>query len=307
MSLKEAFKPEGVVFHNGLYKPALEARVSIYDHGFLYGDGLFETMRAYNGRVFALTAHLQRLYRGLACLGFSIEQFPYTMPQLAEAIEKTVALNSLTEAYVRITVTRGEGPPGLDPELCFKPNVVIIARPVRALPPAERPQGIRAVTVSVRKPSPASLDPALKSLNYLPNIMATMAARAAGAEEGILLNEQGFVAEGAVSNIFWISQNKIYTPSLDTGILPGITRETVLEVINDMGLQVKEGLFTISHLYSAQEVFFTNSGKELLPVGFIDGRQIGSGRPGERTCHLWQRYREKVWHEIGTRLNRTEA
>ncbi|KAB2953860.1 branched-chain amino acid aminotransferase [Heliorestis acidaminivorans] len=307
MSLKEAFKPEGIVFHNGLYKPALEARVSIYDHGFLYGDGLFETMRAYNSRVFALTSHLQRLYGGLACLGFNLEEFPYTMPQLAEAIEKTVTINSLTEAYVRITVTRGEGPPGLDPELCFKPNVVIIARPVRALPPSERPVGIRSAIVPIRKPSPASLDPALKSLNYLPNIMAIMAARAVGAEEGILLNEQGFIAEGTVSNIFWIANKTVYTPSLGVGILPGITRDTVIEVAKDLGFDFQEGFYTISHLYSAEEIFFTNSGSELLPVGYIDGRPVGNGRPGKRTCHLWQKYREKVWHEIGSRLNRTEA
>lgn len=299
LNAKAAFTPEGIIFLDGSFVPAAEARVGVYDHGFMYGDGLFETMRAYNGHVFALEAHLERLWSGLAVLGFSLSDFPFSRKQIAEATLKTVALNGLSEAYVRLTITRGEGPPGLDPAVCLQPHVVIVARPIHAISPLERQVGIRLASVPVSKPSFTALDPTLKSLNYLPNILAKIHAKISGAEEGLMLAEQGYVAEGTVSNVFWIDNNGLCTPSMDTGILPGITRRLVIDAAKRLGLTVREGLFTIGHIYGAREVFLTNSGSEVIPVGWVDGRPIGDTKPGNITCRLWQNYREIVWEQIG--------
>ncbi|RJQ32505.1 MAG: branched-chain-amino-acid transaminase [Peptococcaceae bacterium] len=279
------------VYLNGDYVPAENAKVSVFDHGFLYGDGVFETMRAYGRRVFMLAEHLERLYRSAAIISLVI---PYRIEELAAAVEGTIQRNNLSGAYIRLSISRGVGPLGIDPLSCTGPTVVCMARALAGYPAELYSQGVRAVTVRTRRTPAEALDPAAKTFNFLNNIMAKIEANAAGAYEGIMLNSSGYVAEGTVSNLFLLRRGALLTPAPEAGILPGITRNVVLELAVGQGLKVVETLFGPDELYAAEEMFLTNSSWELLPVVTVDGFPIGGGRPGPVTGLLLDAYRKMV-------------
>ncbi|RJQ27373.1 MAG: branched-chain-amino-acid transaminase [Peptococcaceae bacterium] len=279
------------VYLNGDYVPAEDAKVSVFDHGFLYGDGVFETMRAYVGRVFMLTEHLERLYRSAAIISLVI---PYRIEELAAAVEGTIQRNNLPGAYIRLSVSRGAGPLGIDPLNCAGPTVVCTARALAGHPEVLYSRGVQAVTVCTRRIPVEALDPSAKTFNFLNNIMAKIEANAAGAYEGIMLNSSGQVAEGTVSNLFLLRRGVLLTPAPEAGILPGITRNTVLELAGGMGIRAVETLFGPGELYAAEEMFLTNSSWELLPVVTVDGFPVGSGRPGPVTGLLLDAYRKLV-------------
>ncbi|MFZ3172565.1 MAG: branched-chain-amino-acid transaminase [Carboxydocellales bacterium] len=279
------------VFLNNQLVPQDEAKISVYDHGFLYGDGLFDTMRAYNGKVFRLEQHLDRLQGNARCLALSM---PWSREELAKAIQTTIQANNLSEAYIRLTISRGPGPIGIDPRLCPQPTLVIMAKELIPLPNEDYTKGIDTITLNTRRNPIQSLDPSLKSLSFLNNILAKLELINAGISEGIMLNYESVISEGTVSNIFWVSQGVLYTPSPEVGILLGITRQTVLEISAEAGLEAHQGAYAAEQLYQADECFFTNSSGELRPVTQVDGQVIGDGKPGPVTRRLHEIYREVV-------------
>ncbi|MCL6636050.1 MAG: branched-chain-amino-acid transaminase [Peptococcaceae bacterium] len=280
-----------LVYLNGAYVPENEAFVSVFDHGFLYGDGVFETMRAYGGQVFKLAEHLARLHRSAAAIFLEI---PLAPGELAEVVRETVRRNGLAEAYVRLSVSRGPGPVGIDPRRCTSPTVVCLAGEVPGDLERLRRQGVRAVITRTRRVPAESLDPAAKTCNFLNGIVAKIEASRAGAFEGIMLNTRGEVAEGTVSNVFICRKGALLTPAAAAGILRGITRDTVLALARDIGLQAEEALFGPSELFGAEEVFLTNSSWEVMPVTELDGRPVGGGVPGPVAGLLRQEYRRLV-------------
>ncbi|MGQ9532111.1 MAG: aminotransferase class IV [Desulfotomaculales bacterium] len=282
------------VYLNGRLVPADGARVSAADRGFLYGDGVFETLRAYGGRPFQLTEHVARLYRSASLMGLEL---PWPPGAVREAVEATIEANKLAEAYVRITVTRGEGL-GIEPPTAAKPTLVVHTRPL-AIDPQVYQKGIAAVVVRTRRNLPAAVPLEAKSLNFLNNILAYREARAMGAQEAIMLNAEGAVAEGSVSNLFVVVQGKVLTPSMEAGIFPGLARETVLRLAREMGQPVEERLFGPDMLLSADEVFLTNSVREVVPVVRVNGSAIGEGRPGRVTRLLLDAYRALVRRTLG--------
>jgi len=242
------FLNEGVV-------PEEEALISVYDHGFLYGDGVYETMRSYDGVVFMLARHLERLARSAALIRLALPSPSF----FAGAVRETLAANRLTEAYIRITVSRGKGAIGLDPDLCPRPTFVVIAEPFRRYPEAWYQGGVKMIVAATRRNPADAVNPRIKSLNFLNNILAKIEAKEGGALEAVMLNEQGWIAEGTVSNVFFVRGGRLCTPSAEAGILDGITRELVIDLARGSGLEVGEGLFGVDDLLSADEVFFTNS------------------------------------------------
>lgn len=285
--------PEYVYLNNKLVA-AEKATISVYDHGFLYGDGIFETMRAYEGKVFCQEEHLTRLFNSanLICL-----KMPWSKVELAKAICATIEKNQLASAYVRLTVSRGKGPLGLDPRLCPEPSLVIMARPFMAKQEIYE-AGVKVVTVETRRISPQALNPQIKSMNFLNNILAKIETISTGAFEGIMLNYESWITEGTVSNIFIIKGNRILTPSAQSGILMGITRNTVIALAVNLGLLVQETLLTKDDLYRAEEVFLTNSSGEVIPVVQVDDQVIGSGKPGSQTLALLKSYRQLVYQNL---------
>lgn len=279
------------VFLNDKLVPEEEAKISVYDHGFLYGDGIFDTMRAYDGRVFRLEQHLERLRENACSLALSL---PWSNEELAAAINATGKANNLPDAYIRLSISRGPGPIGIDPRLCPRPTLVVMAKELPQGREDVYTQGITAITLNTRRNPVQCLDPGIKSLNFLNNILAKLELINAGIGEGIMLNCESKVAEGTVSNIFWCSQGALYTPSREVGILLGITRQTVLEIAGEAGLEVHQGAYALEELYRAEEIFFTNSSGELIPVTRVDDRVIGSGKPGPVTGRLHKLYREDV-------------
>lgn len=284
------------VYLNGDYVPATEAKVSVYDHGFLYGDGVFETMRSYGGRVFKLSEHLERLYRSAAIISLVV---PYKVGELTAAVEGTIQRNNLPDAYIRLSVSRGVGPLGIDPLGCTGPTVVCMARALTNHPAELYSQGVQVVTVHTRRVPAEALDPSAKTFNFLNNILAKIEVNAAGAYEGVMLNTNGQVAEGTVSNLFLLRGGALLTPARKAGILPGITRNTVLELAGELGITAVEALFGPDELYAAEELFLTNSSWELLPVVKVDGFSVGSGRPGPVTRMLLDAYRKLVAESLG--------
>jgi len=272
------------------FVPKEEAKISVFDHGFLYGDGLFETLRAYNGVIFRLSQHLERLARSAQRLELSLP----ASAQLESILYDTLNRNALRDALLRLTLTRGEGEIGLDPALCEKPTLVITARPFTGYPLDDYLIGISAALVRVRRNAPAALDPALKSTSFLNNILAKIEAKKAGAVEGIFLNSDGYLSEGTVSNLFWVRQGRLETPSLAVGLLEGITREVVIALAEKEGIPVKEGFYKPEVLIEADEAFLTNSGFELMPLTRIDGEAIGSGLPGPITGRLHHAFKEVI-------------
>lgn len=277
------------VYLNGQFVPEEEAKISVFDHGLLYGDGVFEGIRAYDGYVFKLDRHIDRLYDSARAISL---QIPLTKEQMAQAIIETLRINRLRSSYIRPVVTRGPGDLGVDPRRCQgKPSVIIIVKEWKSLYGEElSKRGLRAIVASTRARQPDSLSQNIKSLNYLSNIMAKIEANHVGADEAIMLDSNGFVAEGTADNVFIVKGGKIFVPPTVTN-LPGITRETVIELAHQEKIPVREEFFGISALYMADECFITGTAAEIAPVVEIDGRQIGTGKLGSLTQKLMQRFR----------------
>jgi len=276
------------IYLNDRFVPKDEAVVSVFDHGFLYGDGVFETMRTYHGKVLLLTDHLARLERSASTLGLSL---PVSRERLADLVREASTRNRLQEAYLRVTVSRGPGEIGLDPALCKAPTLVIIAKPFQPYPDSFYKHGVSVVIAATRRNSPEAIPPHVKSLNYLNNILAKMEATAAGAHEALLLNRYNEVTEGTTSNVFVVREGRLRTPAIDCGILAGLTRGVILKVAHNLGIETEETRLTVNDLYDADECLLTNTTQEVLPVTQVDGKMIGNGRPGEITRRLHASFR----------------
>lgn len=276
------------VYLNGKFVPENEAKVSVFDHGFLYGDGVFEGIRAYNGRVFRLKEHVDRLYESAKAIGMTI---PMDREEMAELILESCRQNNLRNAYMRPIVARGVGDLGLDPRKCKQPTVVVIAREFGALYGDKYEKGLKLCTVSVRRNSPNSVSPNIKSLNYLNNILARIEVNAQGCDEGIMLDLNGFVSEATADNIFLIKGGVVITPPTYNS-LKGITRQAVIDIARDSGYEVKEEPITMFDVYAADEVFITGTAAEIAPCVNIDNRIVGNGAPGPVTKHLIEGFRK---------------
>ena len=277
-----------VVYLNGELVPEEDARVSVYDHGLLYGDGAFEGIRVYSGKVFKLREHIVRLYRSAHAMMINL---PITEEEMEQAILTALRTNGVMDGYVRITITRGVGL-GLDPRVCKTPTVIIMTDRLALYPEEMYNEGLQVVTVSTRVPPAQALEPRIKSLGkYVINIQAKIEANRVGAGEGLMLNTEGYVAEGTGDNIFLVRDGKLVTPPPYAGILEGITRNVVMGLARDMGIPVEERLFTLFDVYVADECFLTGTAAEVIPVVKVDGRTIGTGRPGEMTTRLIEAFR----------------
>lgn len=276
------------VYLNDKLVPASEAMVSVFDHGFLYGDGIYEAMRVYDSVVFMLDEHLQRLYRSASFIGLDI---PKNIPDIKIAIYETLQANKLTNAYVRLTVSRGQGPIGLDPDLCKEPTFVVITNEFKNYPKAYYEDGIKLIIADVRRNLKEALNPQIKSLNFLNNILAKIEAKQADVYEAIMLNALGHLTEGTISNIFFIEDGILCTPSVECGILDGITRAMVIDLAIKNGAEVKEGAFTQDELYRASEVFITNTTMEVMPVCRVDKTNF---KVGDVSRLLLKKYRQEV-------------
>lgn len=277
------------VFIDGKYYSEQDARISVFDHGLLYGDGVFEGIRAYNGRVFKLREHLERLYD---CAKAIALELPISLEEMTRAVVDTCRENDITDGYIRLLVTRGIGTLGLNPNRCKNPSVVIIAGRIQLYPPELYERGMEIVTVATTRNHHNAVNPAIKSLNYLNNVLAKIEANVAGVEEAIMLNSQGYVAECTGDNIFIVRRGVLHTPALHAGALYGITRGVVLGLAREAGVPVAESTLTRFDLYVADECFLTGTGAEIVPVVKIDGRKIGPGIPGPLTRDLEAKYRE---------------
>jgi len=287
------------VYVDGHFVPAEEARVSVFDHGFLYGDGVFEGIRVYDGTIFRLHQHVQRLCDSAQCLLLTM---PLSPEEMRAVIVETVHRRGLPNQYVRVVVSRGAGDLGLDPRLCRRPSVVVIADTIALYPAQLYTDGLELVTVATRRTPTWALDPRIKSLNYLNNILAKLEAQQAGMLEAVMLNAEGYVAECTADNIFFVRQGQLLTPATAAGALQGVTRDSVLDVAHDLGLSTTEGFFTRYDLYTADECFMTGTGAEIVPVVRIDGRTIGTGRPGPLTAQLRQGF-EALCRQDGVRVS----
>lgn len=275
------------IFLNDRVVPEHEAVVSVFDHGFLYGDGVYETMRAYGGAVFMLNRHLERLARSAALIQLHIP----LQQRIKDAIYETMQANKVKDAYVRVTVSRGKGPVGLDPALCPAPTLVVIAEEFRPYPERLYAEGVKLIIARTRRNLVEALNPKIKSLNFLNNILAKIEAKERGAHEALMLNADGFVSEGTVCNIFFVSGEALCTPSVEMGVLDGITREMVLRIAAKHGMTVQEGKFVPEDLFNATEVFFTNTTSEVMPVSQLEDIRYPVG---EMTKKLHALYQEEV-------------
>jgi branched-chain amino acid aminotransferase len=271
-----------LVYINGNFVPQSEAKVSVYDHGFLYGDGVFESIKAYGGRVFKLKEHVDRLYDSAKAIAMDIH---LTKDEMIEVILETIRKNNLKDAYIRVVVSRGIGDLGLDPRKCEKSSVIVIAQGWRAMYSNLYEIGITGVSVCVRRNAPDALSPNIKSLNYLNNILAKIEANEKGGDEAIFLDQNGFVCEGSADNIFVVKNDKVYTP-FTTSNLKGITKATAIEVMDEMGYETIEANLGLFDLYTADEIFVTGTLAEMISLIKVDGRQIGDGKPGPLTKKL---------------------
>ncbi len=284
-----------IIYLNGQLIPRSKAKLSPFDHGFLYGYGLFETMRAYNGHIFRFDRHLARLRHSAQSLGLthSILNVVEGKQSLETACMETLEANKLKDARLRLTVSAGEGDMTPDPSTCPSPTVLITARNLIPLPPEKYESGFKAALSPLRRNSQSPLS-RLKSTCYTENILARMAARAAGCDEAILLNERGYLAEGSTTNIFLANNGELITPSLESGVLPGITREAVLEMARASNIKTMERQVELKELIVAEEAFVTNSILELMPLTWFEGKLIGTGKPGQLTKELLTAYRKLV-------------
>ena len=279
------------VWMDGELVAAEEARISVYDHGLLYGDGVFEGIRTYQGKVFRLDKHLERLYKSAEAIQLVI---PYTPQQLGTAIYETMKANGQSGAYIRLVVTRGVGDLGVDPSTAKRPTVFIITDKISLYPQQMYKKGMSIITAKTIRTPPQSLSPQVKSLNYLNNILAKIEASDAGVPEAVMLNYEGYVAECTGDNIFIVRDAKLLTPRVDSGILEGITRDCVIELASQNGIQVEQTSLLPEDLYGADECFLTGTAAEIVPVTKIDGRVIGTGPPGPITKSLIQSFHEHV-------------
>ena len=282
-----------IIYLDGRFVPEEEARVSVFDHGLLYGDGVFEGIRAYNGKIFRLDEHLARLYDSAKAIDLAI---PLTKAEMTEVIKETLRQNSLRDAYIRPIVTRGRGDLGLDPLKCAKPTVIVIAVTWGAMYGDLYEKGLRAICVSVRRTPPESMPPNVKSLNYLNNILAKIEANHRGVDEAIFFDTKGHVSEGSGDNIFVVKDGVIITPPTLNN-LRGITRMVVLEIAAKMGITVLERDLGYFDLYTADEVFVTGTAAEVAPIREIDGRVIGNGKPGPITRQMMAAFRTATQKE----------
>jgi len=276
------------VYIDGKYYDEAEAKISVFDHGLLYGDGVFEGIRAYNGRVFKLKEHIDRLFYSAKAILLSI---PMSHAEIIQAVVRTCRENSIRDGYIRLIVTRGRGTLGLGPDRCTNPSVIIIADSIQLYPQELYERGLEIITVPTARNLNNALNPAIKSLNYLNNILAKIEANMAGCEEAVMLNAEGFVAECTGDNLFIVKDGRLLTPPLSAGALYGITRGTVMELARQANWEVSEPNLTRYDLYIAEECFLTGTGAEIIPVVKIDARVIGSGRPGPITQTLVGKYK----------------
>ena len=271
-----------------------DAKISVFDHGLLYGDGIFEGIRFYNGRVFRLTEHIERLYLSAKAL---LLKMPWTIEEVCEATLQTIRANGLKDGYIRLVVTRGIGDLGLNPYLCPTPSMFIIASGITLYPAELYENGLEVVTCSTRRPTPASLSPQVKSLNYLNNVMAKVEALKAGAKEGLMLNEQGYLAECTGDNVFIVKKDEVITPPVSDGSLDGITRQVIFELCAELGITIREMSMTRYDVYTSDESFLTGTAAETIPMVKLDEREIGDGKPGPISLKLIEAYRQKVRSE----------
>lgn len=275
------------IYIDGKFYDEKSAKISVFDHGLLYGDGVFEGIRAYHGRVFKLKEHIDRLFYSAKAILLDI---PMTHAELMKATVETIRANKLRDCYVRLIVTRGIGTLGLNPRSCKKPAVIIIAGKIQVYPAELYARGMDIVTVPTVRNLHSAVNPAIKSLNYLNNILAKIEANNAGVEEAVMLNAEGFVAECTADNLFIIKNGALLTPPLSAGALYGITRGTVMALAGELGIEVSEPNLTRYDLFNADECFLTGTGAEIMPVIKIDGRVIGTGKPGPVTKNLVTKY-----------------
>ena len=275
------------VFIDGKYYDERDAKISVFDHGLLYGDGVFEGIRAYNRRVFKLKEHIDRLFCSAKAI---LLEIPMSHAEIMDAVVVTCRENKLRNGYVRLVVTRGAGTLGLNPRNCKRPSVIIIADKIQLYPQELYRRGMDIVTVPTMRNLHSALNPAIKSLNYLNNILAKIEANNAHVEEAVMLNAEGFVAECTGDNLFIVKNGELSTPPLSAGALYGITRQTVIELAEAAGIKVSEPNLTRYDLFNADECFLTGTGAEIVPVVKIDGRVIGTGKPGPVTRKLEVNY-----------------
>lgn len=282
---------ELLVYIDGQYYPKSQAKVSVFDHGLLYGDGVFEGIRAYSGSVFKLKEHVDRLYRSAHMLMLEI---PITKEQMIQAVVETLRRNNLRDSYIRLIVTRGVGDLGLDPRKCPKPTIIIITDTISLHKGGAKEDGVTAMLSWVKRDPVDATSHEIKSLNYLNSILAKIEANIAGVDEAICLDKNGCVCEGVAENIFILKKDKIFTPPSYTGALPGITAEEVMKLAQELGYEVKERNITPFELFNAEEVFFTGTAAEVVPVREINKRTINSGKPGSVTKRLMEEFAKLV-------------
>lgn len=286
------------IYLDGKFVDPADAKISVFDHGLLYGDGVFEGIRLYGGNIFRLEEHLERLEYSARAIMLDL---PHTRQELREITCETCRQNGLTDAYIRLVVTRGVGDLGLAPWTCPKPSVFVIASKISLYPQEHYDNGLAIVTVPTRRINPAALPPTVKSLNYLNNILGKIEARQFGALEAIMLNDQGHIAECTADNVFIVHKGEIVTPAASQGALKGITRETVIDIAKELNVPIRESNMTRYDVWCADECFLTGSGAEVIPVVKLDGRLIGSGKPGEITRKVLASFRRRVLIE-GTKI-----
>jgi len=280
---------EPVVYVNGEFTPRSQASVSVFDRGYLYGDGVFEGIRGYGGQIFRLDQHLERLYRGAKTIALEI---PLSFEELKEVILETVRRNGLSDCYIRAIASRGVGDLGLNPLACKTPTVVVIADSIALYPAEVYETGLDVITCVTRRNPVSATNPEVKSLNYLNNILARGEVGRAGAHEGLMMNQEGYVVEATGDNVFIWRGGRLITPPAYAGILEGITRQVVIELAADMDLPLWEAMLTKHQIYSADECFLTGTAAEVVPVVTVDGRAIGDGKPGPVTKRLMARFKE---------------
>ncbi len=279
------------IYLNDQFVKKEDAKISVYDHGFLYGDGVFEGIRVYDGNIFRMEEHIDRLYNSAKSILLTI---PYSKEELTSIICEAVAKNNHRDAYIRAVVSRGVGDLGLDPANCKRAQVVIIVEQLAIFPKHLYETGLEIITVATRRNRPDVLSPKVKSLNYLNNVLVRIEARLANVSEALMLNDQGYVAEGSADNVFIVKAGKLFTPPGYVGALEGITRNAIIDIAKELGYEVSEEPFTRHDVYTADEVFLTGTAAEVIAVVKVDGRVIGDGVPGEHTNNLLKVFREKV-------------
>jgi len=286
------------IFMNDQLVEAAEAKVSVFDHGLLYGDGIFEGIRLYDGCVFKLDEHLERLEYSAKAIMLDM---PWSRQEIADAVCETCRANGLRDGYIRLVVTRGVGSLGLSIKNCDKPQMIVIADKIQLYPEEYYEKGLEIITVPTRRINAAALPPTVKSLNYLNNILAKIEAQHLGYHEAIMLNDQGYVAECTGDNVFVIHKGELITPSASAGALKGITRDTALSIAEELGVPWREANVTRYDIWVADELFLTGTAAEIIPIVKVDARQIGEGQPGPITAKFLESFRKRVSKE-GTKL-----